>query len=142
MKKLNLLAFYLISFVLMSFSCSKEKIETPDTACAGALCTAQFAMLNIHVKDAKGAELPMNEIKVTANGKLIRTETIPSFGSTASYTVSDDSFLNGTLARNSQIDIQVEGIKGSKSMFTKTITIGSDCCHIFLKSGTLDVVVQ
>jgi hypothetical protein len=141
MKKITLISVALISIITMTFSCKKENTVTPSTNCTGAVCTAQFAMLNIQVKNAKGVDLPMNEVKVSANGKLIRTETIPSFGSTASYTISDDSFLNGTLAYNSQIDIQLEGIKNTKSVFTKTITVGSDCCHIFLKSGSLEVIV-
>ncbi len=140
MKKIKVLIVSM-SLILMSFCCNKEKEAVNPTDCSGAVCTDIFAMLNIEVKDSKGAEFPLDEVKVNINGKLLKTEKTATIGSKSSYTIFDDSFIDKILSRNSEIDLVIEGIKANKILFTRNLKVGTDCCHISLRSGSLEIVI-
>lgn len=129
---------YLLSGIFIS-SCGIKK--TPDS-CKGAICTAEFRMLTVYLKDSSGADFIPDKVETyNSNAQLINYQTAPAMPGESVYTYIDDNDL-ADLGVNIENDVVFKIIKNNQVIKEQPFKVKADCCHVIKVSGADTLIVQ
>ncbi|MEM9142043.1 MAG: hypothetical protein AAGA86_03585 [Bacteroidota bacterium] len=124
-------------------ACNSDDNDDTDAACADTLCTAIFIRILVSVKDQDQDPVILDAFEVinVANGadmtialSASELEGAKEFGQ---YPLVQD----GTLALNETRHIQFKGFINGAEVITSTYTVSTDCCHVGLDSGDLELTL-
>lgn len=136
----NLLFKSLIAFTVLSMLQCKP-LET-DGNCATVMCTMEFRMLTVSVKDKSGNFYKADKVETyNQAGKMINSQTAPSFLPDSSYTVIDDNNLKD-LQKNVQTELDFKIFKDGSVIKTSKYVVSADCCHISKVSGAAQIIIE
>ncbi len=126
-------------FAIFICSCGNKRI--PDS-CTGAMCTADFKMLTVFLKDSNGAAYMPDKVETySIDMQLINTQSGPTIPGESMYTYIDDSNLND-LGVNTPNEVIFKVIKSNTTVKQDTFTVKADCCHVIKVSAADTLIVQ
>ena len=136
----NLLFKSLIAVTVLSMLQCKPS-ET-DGNCATVMCTMEFRMLTVSIKDKAGNFYKADKVETyTQAGKMIYSQTSPSFLPDSSYTVIDDNNLKD-LSKNVNTELDFKIFKDGSVIKTSKYVVTADCCHISKVSGPDQIIIE
>lgn len=120
------------------------RCKTPETNidCRAVMCTMEFRMLNIVLKDKAGYFYKADKVETyNEAGKLIFSQNAPNNLPDTNYTVIDDGNLKD-LKRNIDNHLEFKVYKGAVVVKTIKYVVTADCCHISKVKGDAEVLVE
>ncbi len=138
MKNYFLLLFSLILFT----SCNNDDNEDSKTECSDVFCTLEFRSILINIKDSDGniVKLDKSEVIDLKSKKIIIDEIYNGQTSTESYLLYNDQFQNEIT--NKERELIFKGYINDNEVINSNYVVASDCCHVFLVSGNLDLIIN
>jgi hypothetical protein len=136
--------FALISLSSLVILLTTTQCKSPDRAvdCAQAICTMEFRMVNVVLKDKSGNFCIADKVQTfTEVGKLIYTQTLPNYLPDTNYTVIDDGMLK-ELSRDIDNKLYFKVYKNGSIVKTLNYTLTADCCHITKVDGASEVIIE
>lgn len=133
------LALLPLAFLLLAGKC---KTTDPKTDCRTVMCTMDFRMINIVLKDKSGNFFKADKVETfTESGTLIYSQTNPNSLPDSNYTVIDDGNLKD-LQKNVNTNVEFKIYKDSKVVKTVKYVVTADCCHVSKVNGDGEVIVE
>ncbi|HQW47209.1 MAG: hypothetical protein IPI22_06085 [Bacteroidetes bacterium] len=133
------MSFCLFLMVVVLMACNRKK--TPDS-CQGAICTAEFRMHTVYLKDSTGADFIPDKVETyNDNAQLILFQTAAAVPGMNVYTVVDDSNLDD-LGVNITNELTFKIIKNNVVVKEAIYQAKADCCHISQVSGADTLIVN
>ena len=127
--------------VTIPISCNNDDDSNSD--CENMVCTFEFRTIVISIKDQNQNAVALDSFKViniennddmtillSASG----FEMAQQFGQ---YPLLDD----GSLEVNQELEVQFKGFINNQEVISSNYTVSTDCCHINLVSGTLELTL-
>jgi len=112
-----------------------------STSCDNMMCTTEFRMITVSLKDSIGNDYIPDKVETYLNGTLIHYDSIPAVPVQNVYTIVDDSNLQA-LQLNVNKDVVFKVIKNNSIVKEQTYTVKADCCHVSKVSGTDTLQIQ
>lgn len=141
MKK-QFLTFVLLFSTLLS--CSEDKEIGADGCSPDVICTEIYKSIAIELKYPDGSPYSLDEyytIKKSTGERIdLDRGDLTLQQKYGKYPVLDDGHLDQT-TRGGQ-DFVFTGKKNDKIVVEQTFTIGHDCCHVVLRKGETEVVID
>jgi hypothetical protein len=129
-------------FVVSILSLVQCKKETTKANCALVLCTMEFRMLTVTIKDKAGNFYKADKVETyTPTGKMIFSQSSPSFLPDSSYVVIDDNNMKD-LTKNVNTILDFKIYKGNAVVKKVQYVVTADCCHISKVSGDTEIIVE
>ncbi|PRX54189.1 hypothetical protein [Flagellimonas meridianipacifica] len=128
---------------LWQTSCNSDDDANDDTnaQCEETICTLVFIRINVSVTDQDENPVALDSFTVTnlANGNdmtisLSESERIAA-RETGLYPLTQD----GILDLNEERQIQFKGFINDEEVVSSDYTVSTDCCHVGLDSGDLQL---
>jgi len=114
--------------------------HSSNSDCANTMCTADFRMITVELKDSLGNAFVPDKVQTFFNGSLIQESTAPSVPMQHVYTVVDDSHLS-TLQLNIHRDVNFKVIKNNVIVKEAGFVVKADCCHVDKVSGPAQLII-
>lgn len=140
---MNPVYFFLALLFLLQI-CSKEEAERVD--CAGIACTLNYVSIEIEVRDASGAGIPLDEFSVTdlSSGedltRPVTPEEMQRYREMARYPLYGDEFRERH-PLGEDIIVFRGYINGAEEVQAEYV-VGADCCHVYLVSGETELIIE
>lgn len=108
-------------------------------SCKRVICTYEFRMITLKVKDLAGMPVVLDSFYTVRQSNIqnIHSNQNPGPGL---YTVLDDSYQ--PQLKNSEDNFRFLGWKNNQLVVNEPYRIGADMCHILRKTGADSVLVQ
>lgn len=133
MRKLSII----LAAPLLLISCGKK---ADSNNCDGAICTLDYRMITVTVKDAQGNKVVLQKAAL-ANLQTGDTAIIPLSEMTDStYIIFSDSEVKNM--RNKTYNFRFIGTLNNAQVFDEPYTFSADCCHVNLVSGKGTITIQ
>ena len=128
---------------LVSTSCNTDDDTNNDenAQCEGAICTAIFIRINVSVTDQDQNPVSLDSFTVTdlANGNnmtiTLTPEELAEAQETGLYPLTQD----GILDLNEERRVQFRGFVNDQEVIRSDYTVSTDCCHVGLDAGDLEL---
>lgn len=120
------------------------RCKTPEANidCRTVMCTMEFRMLNIVLKDKAGYFFKADKVETYDEaGKLIFSQNAPNNLPDTNYTVIDDGNLKD-LKKNVDNNLEFKVYKGALVVKTIKYVVTADCCHISKVKGDAEVLIE
>ena len=125
--------FCLLAFSPLLFSATCDK-QAPRQSCDGVICTMEFAMVTVAVKDQNGNTVPLDStITRNKSGLMVSNSNQSSPAGDGRYVVADDSYQKALALRSEEVIFT--GYKSGQKVIEQNFIISADCCHISKVSG-------
>ena len=120
---------------LLQTSCNSDDDNSGD--CDNIACTAIFIRINVTVVDENQDPVALDAFEVinTQNGQDMTIELSPSEFEGAQEFGLYPLIEDGVLGLNQERDVEFRGFIGGEEVVSGNYTVGTDCCHVSLKSG-------
>ena len=133
----------LFSFILFA-SCNNDNDpnENLENDCTTTACTYEFRSILVNIKDSDGniVKLDKSEVIDSDSKETILDETYNDQTSTEFYLLYSDSFQSEII--NEEREIIFKGYIDNNEVISSNYVVSSDCCHIFLVEGNLDLIIN
>jgi len=134
-----LLKSIFVASILSLLQCKKE---TTKGNCALVMCTMEFRMLTVTIKDKAGNFYKADKVETyTPTGKMIFSQSSPSFLPDSSYVVIDDNNMKD-LTKNVHTTLDFKIYKAGAVVKIVKYVVTADCCHISKVSGPDQIVIE
>jgi len=136
----TLVTVLLLVLTITQSSCSKDD-DNPNSQCVNTVCTEQFVTISVSIADRDQKPVVLDSFSVTniENGKdmtVSLSESELDFAKkTGKYPLTDDS----SLSTNQQAKLLFRGLANNEELISSQYVVGTDCCHINLISGDLEL---
>ncbi|MBC7000719.1 hypothetical protein [Cytophaga sp. FL35] len=140
---INKSTFFLLLLPLIAatlfVSCSNH--DDSDQDCGQVICIAEFVRILVSVTDENQNPILLDSFEVVnlENGKNITiqlsTEEFEGLREYGKYPLIED----GILGLNEERIIQFRGFIDNQEVVGEAYTVGTDCCHVGLVSGNLQL---
>ncbi len=120
------------------------RCKTPESNidCRSVMCTMEFRMLNIVLKDKVGYFYKADKVETYDEaGKLIFSQNTPNHLPDTNYTVIDDGNLKD-LKKNVDNALEFKVYKGALVVKTIKYVVTADCCHVSKVKGDAEVLIE
>ena len=130
---------------LVSTSCNTDDNSNNDenAQCEGTICTAIFIRINVSITDQSQNPVALDSFTVTdlASGNnmtitLSATE-LAEAQETGLYPLTQD----GILDLNEERRVQFKGFVNDQEVISSDYTVSTDCCHVGLDAGDLQLTL-
>ena len=126
-------------------SCNNDDDTNDDVnaQCEGTICTAIFIRINVSVSDMNQNPVALDSFTVTdlANGNditvTLSAQELTEAQETGLYPLTQDGVLDLNEARQ----IQFRGFINDQEVVSSDYTVSTDCCHVGLDSGDLELTL-
>lgn len=115
--------------------------KSSSNSCANTMCTADFRMITVMLKDSVGNDYIPDKVETYYNGTLIHQDSISSVPMQNVYTIIDDNNLQ-SLQLNINRDVTFKIIKNGLVKKQQGYVVKADCCHVSKVSGLDTIIVQ
>lgn len=135
-------AIMLVTFLFSAtfISCDVEE----ENECSETLCTEQFVTITVSITNQAQNPVVLDRIEVI-NLQNQSDVTIPLSPSglllaqqNGQYPIVNDIGIG----RNQRQNLQFKGFINGVEIVNENYTVASDCCHVSLVSGTVELVLQ
>jgi hypothetical protein len=133
----------LVFFMAASFSgCDKSS----SVDCKMAICTLSFEMIEINVLDTNGNPVGLDSYVITNRKNqqdltpVITAEELEAMQSSGRYMMISDQYLQ--VEKNTILELNFRGIMGGKTVTSENYSVEVDCCHVSLRSGKQNLLVE
>lgn len=134
MKKTALIT---LIFSILFLSCDNK-----DDRCQDTICTTEFVIITTAVKDQNQNPVIFDDYQIinlrdnsTVTTSLSGLE-LESFLQEGIYPLMDDL----TIENNQELNLQFKGFINGQEVISENYTVASDCCHVRLVSGNIELV--
>ncbi|WP_340075713.1 hypothetical protein [Leptobacterium sp. I13] len=146
MKKILRLSIWIIGSLLLSFqtACILEEDDS-DSECNYVLCTEQFVTIMVSIEDQNQNPISLDSFEAIdmVSGADLTIPLSPSaltrIQERGIYPMVSD--MSG-IERNQELHVQFRGFINGEEVISAIYTVGADCCHVFLISGDLQLVLE
>lgn len=139
MKKFSfILSIAVATFFLQAHSCNHHD-DYPTVCGADRICTEIFKAVTVHVKDANGDPVKLDEyhtIRLKNDEIISGPGSIPDNGM---YVVVDDNFISSLMDKTE--GFRFIGKKNGVEVVNETYQVTGDCCHVNKDTGKDEVVI-
>lgn len=111
-----------------------------STDCSKTMCTADFRMITVELKDSLGNAYIPDKVQTFFNGSLLQESNTPPVPMQNVYTVADDSHLL-QLQLNVNRDLVFKVIKNNLVVKEASFVAKADCCHVSKVSGPAEISI-
>ncbi len=111
------------------------------TSCEKTMCTADFRMITVTLKDSIGNDYVPDKVETYYNGSLIKQDTLPSVPMQNVYTIIDDSNLQ-QIRLNINREVTFKIIKNGVVIKQQIYVVKADCCHVSKVNGLDTIIVN
>ncbi len=132
-----LVVFILATIILISCNNNDDsKVDCNDIA-----CTEVFVTLIVSIKDENKNPIALDAFEVinTENGNNITVSLSASELEMAQQSGEYPLVNDASLGINQKEKIQFKGFINNQEVISSNYTVSTDCCHINLVSGTLEL---
>lgn len=136
----RLLLFFLFTLGMFFQSCQ----EDPEMVCSG-ICTEEFRTININITNQEGEPVALDNFKVV-NLKTSKEITRELSGSALEYAkkngiypIFGDEYASEY--KNKEVTLNFLGNINNEIVVDQNYKVSADCCHVFLISGSTEVVI-
>ncbi|MBJ6369683.1 hypothetical protein [Snuella sedimenti] len=136
----------LLILVLIYVGSACNNNDETDPNCANIACTEEFRTLTLTIKDSNDMPVALDSFKVVAviSGDDLTRETNSSelalMQQNGTYPLFGDEHAN--TYQNKELEVQFRGFKDDQQIVSENYVVAADCCHVFLVSGTTEVVLE
>lgn len=130
-----------IGFLVVGISLFTQCNNSNSTSCEKTMCTMEFRMITVSLKDSTGNDYIPDKVETYLNGTLIHYDSIPAVPAQNVYTIVDDSNLQA-LQLNVNKDVNFKVIKNGSVIKEQVFTVKADCCHVSKVSGVDTIQIQ
>ena len=130
-----------LSFVQISCNNDDDANEDQNAICEDTICTAIFIQINVSVTDMNQNPVALDSFTVTnlANGNdmtiTLTDQELADAQETGLYPLTQDGILDVNQVRQ----VQFRGFIANQEVVSGDYTISTDCCHVGLDSGDLQL---
>lgn len=136
----NLLFFASLCMAILYTGCSSDKNSDRAEDCSDVICDMAFLSIPITIKyeDDTPVVLDSYEVIEVATGKV---RDVPNWGEVFhTYAIASD--LDREEFFGKEIELQLVGKIGEKTVVTENYVVSANCCHTYLVKGDKEVVVK
>ncbi|WP_299246436.1 hypothetical protein [uncultured Aquimarina sp.] len=139
-----LVALLLLLLTMAQISCNDNDNENDDDSnsdCENTVCTLEFRNIIVSVKDQNQNPVALDSFEVIniQNGTdmtiSLSSSEIVSSTQLGQYPLVNDN----SLGVNQERQIRFKGFINNQEVISSTYTVSTDCCHISLDSGDLEL---
>ncbi|NAS14038.1 hypothetical protein [Poritiphilus flavus] len=143
--KLFLIAFSLL-LSLAQTSCNSDDDngnEDGNARCEGTICTAIFIRINVSLTDQDQNPVALDSFTVTnlQNGEDMTVSLTPSELAEAQETGLYPLTEDGSFGLNEEREVQFKGFINDQEVLSSDYIVSTDCCHVGLDSGDLELTL-
>lgn len=114
--------------------------DTAPVDCDGVVCTQEFRMIYLEVKDNAGSTVTLTSFHTEdMAGNKLPADLYEYDSWRDAYMVFNDSWVNGHEGTRKQV--RFVGYVGSTKVVDEVYTIATDCCHIAKTAGRDKVIL-
>lgn len=130
--------------LLVMFFLSCENNDDANAECLETICTAEFVTIVITIEDSNQDPVVLDNFEVidAANGLRLETSFSAAELEGARQLGTYPLVSDGVLGLNEERMLIFQGFIGNREVVQSRYTVGTDCCHIGLVSGNLELVVD
>ncbi|MFC5046159.1 hypothetical protein ACFSTE_04675 [Aquimarina hainanensis] len=128
--------------ILSQFSCNNDD-DDANTNCENIVCTAIFIRINVSITDEHQNPVALDSFKVInrIDGTDMTLSLSPSELSAAKELGQYPLVEDGVLGVHQQRHLQFKGFINNQEVIYSNYTVGMDCCHVSLVSGSLQLTL-
>ena len=131
----------IILSTIFLLSCNDSESGCEDIL-ADVICTEQFVSLRVTVKDKNGIPITLDRFEVINMENNVDIALHYNTGSIyiprcGQYPLASD----GDVAYNENLHLIFKGYLDDQTVVEINYIVSADCCHIFLVSGNLEIIV-
>lgn len=137
--------FIFLSAVVLFIGCDDIFNDTTAVTCDDIACTENFVSITISVRGDGGTPVALDRFEVidlSNQGDLtteVTAEELQEFRESGNYPLLDDLFVEGN--KNTARRIIFRGFINNEEVVSSEYIIATDCCHIRLVEGRLNLVI-
>ncbi|WP_046746166.1 hypothetical protein [Kordia zhangzhouensis] len=141
-KSLRLFLIITSLFIItIPISCNNDDDSNSD--CGNVVCTLEFRTIVISIKDQNQNPVALDSFEVI---NIENNDDMTILLSTSEFEMAQQfgqyPLLNDTsLEVNQEREIQFKGFINNQEVISSIYTVSTDCCHISLVSGTLELTL-
>lgn len=130
-----------LSFLQISCNNDDDSNDDQNAICEDTICTAIFIQINVSVTDMNQNPAALDSFTVTnlANGNdmtiTLTDQELADAQETGLYPLTQDGILDVNEVRQ----VQFRGFIANQEVVSGDYTISTDCCHVGLDSGNLQL---
>lgn len=130
-----------ILFAVIQISCSSD--DDAISECQNTICTLQLVTISVSVIDQNQDPIALDSFKVIdlENGNDMTISLTPSQLTEIQELGNYPIIMDGTLGVNQEKQIQFRGFQNDQEVIRSDYTVGTDCCHVSLISGNLQLTL-
>jgi len=107
-----------------------------DSSCVGVACTEEFRSIVVTIQNTAGQPITLDLYTVEERGQMLWRDTGQEDGQ---YTLLTDALQESF--ENREATVTLFGFIDNEEVVSQDYVIGADCCHIFLVSGPLEIII-
>ncbi len=140
LKPFIVVLFLIIATILAS--CNNNDDDS-NSGCENTVCTEEFRTIIVTIKDQSQNSVVLDSFKVIniENGDdmtvLLSSSELEMAQQSGQYPLLNDS----SLEINQERKVQFKGFINNQEVINSTYTVSTNCCHINLVSGVLDLTL-
>ncbi|WP_394751054.1 hypothetical protein [Spongiimicrobium salis] len=134
-----------IFFSLTQISCNSDDDANDDAnaECQNTICTLEFVVISVSVSDQNQNPVALDSFSVTdvENGNNRTITLTPSEFAAAQEFGRYPLITDGILGLNQERQIQFRGFLNNQEVISANYTVATDCCHISVVAGDLQLTL-
>ena len=138
------IALFLLLTVTQTSCTSDDDTNTNvNSECESTICTLVLMTINVSIKDQDQNPVALDSFKVINkdNGDDMTLTLSPTALAAAKELGSYLLIQDGVLERNQKRNLQFKGYINNQEVITSDYTVSTDCCHIGLDTGNLELTL-
>ena len=139
----NIFNIHSVILIFLLFgSCNNED----PSDCAWDVCTTQIVTIVMTIKRADGSDVLLDSSKLVrlSDNVIIKSSEYPppkpDWPTNLPYVLISDSYQEELAGKKEAVEFQ--GFINDTMIVKRTFIIAADCCHVYLASGNLNIVVN
>ncbi|MEM9000262.1 MAG: hypothetical protein AAGB24_08355 [Bacteroidota bacterium] len=122
-------------------SCNSDDDSNSD--CQDAICTTVLVRIMVSITDQNQDPVALDSFKVVnrENGNDMTIALTPSELAAAQQFGQYPLIEDGSLGVNQERQIQFQGFVNNQEVISSDYTVGTDCCHVGLVDGNLQLTL-
>lgn len=135
--------FSILFLLLLCISCSNDVLTSPlETNCLEVACTEVFISYTLTLKDASDAPVLLDSFEVVdkATDENITALLHQTDQQAGEYPLYNDSFVAEN--QNRKRTLIFKGFRDNLTVAEAEYLIETDCCHVDLTSGELELLIN
>ena len=134
----------IICTALILFSCNSDDDANEMAECEEVFCTLELVTIVVSIQDINQNPVALDSYEVInlATGESLPTAFTDGDFETAQQTGIYPIAGDGSFAQNQEAELQLRGFINDEQVITSDYVVATDCCHISLVSGNVELILE